>query len=245
MGAFRSLLGVLLLATGIVAAAGERVLRVAALTNSPPMSYVDASGNLTGFQIGIARALCEVMEVRCEMAIVSLERIVDAVAAGEYDFAAVGLLDTPERRAKILFTKAYYHSNSAWVARPGVEPGAPGLRVATVAGSAQFRYARSQGWKVVAVSQHSEFSNVLAKKEADAVLAPMTTALTLRQDRSLQHLGLATSFIKQPELSGDVYMIVDPRNPALREALDRAIDRVKRDGRFDRLNTEYLPFRLQ
>lgn len=245
MGAVRLLLAWLLLTTGIAGAAGERVLRVAALNNSPPMSYVDANGNLTGFQIGIARALCEVMEVRCEMSIVSLERVVDVVAAGEYDFAAVGLLDTPERRAKILFTKAYYHSNSAWVARPGIEPGAAGVRVATVAGSAQFRYARRQGWKVVAVGQHAEFSGVLARNEADAVLAPMTTALNLRQDRSLQHLGLATSFIKQPELSGDVYMIVDPKNPALREALDRAIDRVKRDGRFDRLNTEYLPFRLQ
>lgn len=245
MGPFRLLLTLLLLAMSLAAPAGERVLRVAVLTNSPPMAYVDAAGNLAGFQIGMARAMCEVIEARCEMTIVPLERVVDAVAAGEFDFGAVGLLDTPERRAKILFTKAYYHSNSAWVARPGIEPGGAGVRVATVAGSAQFRFARSQGWKVVAVSHHSEFSGVLARKEVDAVLAPMTTALTLRQDKSLNQLGLTTSFIKQPELSGDVYMIVDPKNPGLRDALDKAIDRVKRDGRFDRLNTEYLPFRLQ
>lgn len=246
MGSLRVLLAFLMLsAANCPALAGERLLRVAVLTNSPPMSYVDGAGNMAGFHVGMAKAMCEAIEARCEMSIVSLERVVDVVAAGEFDFGAVGLLDTPERRAKILFTKAFYHSNSAWVARPGIEPGGAGVRLATVAGSAQFRFARSQGWKVVAVSHHSEFSALLAKKEVDAILAPMTTALTLRQDKSLNHLGLVTTFMRQPELSGDVYMIVNPKNPELRDSLDKAIDRVKRDGRFDRLNTEYLPFRLQ
>lgn len=246
MGVLRVLLAFLLcLAASCPALAGERLLRVAVLTNSPPMSYVDGAGNMAGFHVGMARAMCEVIEARCEMSIVSLERVVDAVAAGEFDFGAVGLLDTPERRAKILFTKAYYHSNSAWVGHPGFEPGGPGVRVAAVAGSAQYRFARSQGWKAVAVSHHSEFSGLLAKKEVDAILAPMTTALTLRLDKSLSQLGLVTTFMRQPELSGDVYMIVNPKNPELRDSLDKAIDRVKRDGRFDRLNTEYLPFRLQ
>lgn len=246
MGFLRGLLAFLmLLAANCPALAGERLLRVAVLTNSPPMSYVDGTGNMAGFHVGMAKAMCEAIEARCEMSIVSLERVVDVVAAGEFDFGAVGLLDTPERRAKILFTKAFYHSNSAWVARPGIEPGGAGVRVAAVAGSAQYRFARSQGWKAVAVSHHSEFSTLLAKKEVDAILAPMTTALTLRQDKSLNNLGLVTTFMRQPELSGDVYMIVNPKNPELRDSLDKAIDRVKRDGRFDRLNTEYLPFRLQ
>ena len=34
-------------------------------------------------------------------------------------------------------------------------------------------------------------------------------------------------------------------NAYLQPRLDAAIDRIKRDGRFDRINTKYLPFRLQ
>nr|WP_299159334.1 transporter substrate-binding domain-containing protein [Accumulibacter sp.] len=46
-------------------------------------------------------------------------------------------------------------------------------------------------------------------------------------------------------MSGDVGFSIDPRNPQLRDHINAAFDQIKRDGRFDRLNTEYLPFRLQ
>lgn len=77
------------------------------------------------------------------------------------------------------------------------------------------------------------------------MLIPMTTSLTLRQDPSIQPLGLVTTIMSQPELSGDVCFAVDPKNPELRERINKAFDKIKQDGRFDRLNSEYLPFRLQ
>lgn len=225
--------------------ADEPVLRVAILTNSPPMSYTDDAGNPAGFNVGVARALCATMKVRCELTVVELSRVVDAVAAGEFDFSAVSLLPTPARQAKVLFSKPYYRSNSIWFARPGVEPGAATARVATVAGSAQYRYAKAQGWNVSTVHDHAEFPALLAEGRVDAVLIPMVTSLTLRQHPAIQPLGLETTVVQAPELGGDVCYSVDPRNPELRERINMAFDQIKRDGRFDRLNTEHLPFRLQ
>lgn len=235
----------LVLGTFPPAQASERALRVAVLGESPPMSYVDARGKLAGFNIGLAQALCEAMAAGCTLTVVPLERVVDALAAGDFDFAAVSLLDTPERRARVLLSRPYYRSSSIWFARPGVEPGAPSVRVATVAGSAQWRYASAHGWRLVTVRHHAEFPVLLAEGKADAVLIPMATALILRQDRSIQSLGLATTIMQQRELTGDVCFAVDPQNPELRDQINKAFDRIKLDGRFDRLNTEYLPFRLQ
>lgn len=225
--------------------AAERALRVAVLTNSPPMSYTDAGGKPDGFNIGVAHAVCEAMAQRCELTVVSLERVIDYVAAGEFDFAAVSLLDTPERRARILFSKPYYRSSSVWFAKAGVEPGAASVRVATVAGSAQFRYAQARSWNVAAAQHLTELTTLLAEGRADAALIPMASALTLRQERSVQRLGLMTTLMSQPELSGEVCFGVDPQNPELRDEINKAFDRIKRDGRFDRLNSEHLPFRLQ
>lgn len=171
--------------------------------------------------------------------------MVDAVAAGEFDFAAVSLLDTAERRSRVLFSKPYYRSSSIWFARPGVEPGAAGIRVAAVTGSAQSRYARAHGWNIVNVPHHAEFPALLTERKADAVLLPMASALTLRQEPSIQSLGLVTTVIQRPELSGEVCFGIDPQNPELRDQINKAFDRIKRDGRFDRLHSEYLPFRLQ
>ncbi len=238
----RSLFFALMVVVGLLHAE-DRPLRVAVLTDAPPMSYVDAAGNPAGFNVGIAQALCEVMEVRCLVSSTSLQWVVDAVANGEFDFAVVSLLATPERRAKVLFTKPYYRSNSVWFAPSGIKPGE--ASVVTVAGSAQYQFARSQGWKVSTVRHHSAFPALLESGAVGAVLVPMATALSLRQEPAIRKLGLTTTVMQNPELSGDVCISVHPKAPELRDRLDRAIDRIKRDGRFDRLNTEYIPFRLQ
>lgn len=182
---------------GLPVDASERTLRVAVLGKAPPMSLVNAAGKLAGFNVRVAHALCDAMSVRCELTATPLERVVDVVAAGEFDFAAVSLLDTAERRSRILFSKPYYRSSSIWFARPGVEPGAAGIRVAAVTGSAQSRYARTHTWNIVNLPHHSEFPALLTERKADAVLLPMASALTLRQEPSIQSLGLATADLHQ------------------------------------------------
>ena len=53
----------LLLAVVGLAHGAERVLKVGVLHHSPPMSYVDASGGLTGFNVEIMRELCKELAV--------------------------------------------------------------------------------------------------------------------------------------------------------------------------------------
>ncbi|QKV57933.1 MAG: transporter substrate-binding domain-containing protein [Dechloromonas sp.] len=102
--------------------AAEQALRVAVLENSPPMSYRDADGRLTGFSAEIIRAVCAEMQVRCELQPIVLERVLDALGSGEIDIAAVSLLDTPERRARILFATPYFRSTSCGSPNPACSP---------------------------------------------------------------------------------------------------------------------------
>lgn len=233
----------LLLATP--APAGETAYRVAVIGNSPPMSYIDERGQLNGFNIAIAHALCATMAIRCELRQTPLDQVVDKVAAGEVDFAVVSLLTTPERRARVLFSKPYYRSLSVWLSRPTLAPGSAGATVAVVRGSAQARYAEAQGWPTLPVANHAELPALLAGGTAQAALVPMLTAIGLMTERSLQDLSLRPLPVSDPLLGGDVGISIDPRQPALKERIDAAIDAIKRDGRYDRINTQFLPFRLQ
>ena len=221
----------------------ERELRVAVLTHSPPMSYFDEAGDLTGFDVEVMRALCDVMAVKCVPVPVSLDRVVDAIAAGEFDFAAVSLLATPERRARVLMSKPYYRSISVWFARPGVVPG--GALAGVVRGGVQARYAQAQGWRSVALETHAEVVTALVQGKVEAALMPMPTAVVAQQDARLHPLGLATTLLRDPQLAGDVCLSVNPRSPELLARINEAIDRIKRDGRFDRINSRFIPFRLQ
>lgn len=239
----RSILATLCLVAGAVTAA-EQTLRVAVLENSPPMSYRDADGRLTGFSAEIIRAVCAEMQARCELQPIVLERVLDALGSGEIDIAAVSLLDTPERRARILFATPYFRSTSLWFARPGVQPGDRGIRVAAVKGSAQERYARSQGWDTVAVPTNGELGQPLLAGVAQAAIVPMNTSLALTKDKDFQALGLTSTIMKAPELIGNASFGISPRRPELKEAIDGALEKIKRNGVYERINSQFLPFRV-
>ena len=68
----------LLLALVGLAHGAERVLKVGVIHHSPPMSYVDASGGLTGFNVEVMRELCKELAARCETVVLTLDRVVDA-----------------------------------------------------------------------------------------------------------------------------------------------------------------------
>ena len=219
-------------------------LRIAVLENSPPMSYRDASGKLSGFSAEIIRAICEEMNARCEFQVSTLDRVIESLVQDEIDIAAVSLLDTPERRSKILFAKPYFRSITLWFASPGILPGNPNIRVAAVKGSAQERYALQQNWLVVGVPTNGQLGEPLLAGVAQAAIVPMTTALNLQKDKSFQQLKLEATVMQVPELTGQASFGVNPRRADLKQAVDDALEKIKRNGVYDRINTQFLPFRI-
>ena len=227
------------------AAESAAALRVAVIGASEPMSYRDARGKLTGFNVELARELCATMKHRCEVIPVALGEVVETVARGDVDFAAVSLVVTPERSQRVLFTKPYYRSVSVWVSAPAVGPGAANASVAVVRGGVQAGYARSQGWRVLELDSHAQIPEAAAAGRVNATLVPMLTGVGLIRNPAITRLGWTYRLLTAPEISGDVSFPVAPRRPELRDRLNGAIDQVRTDGRFDRVNSEFLPFRLQ
>ncbi|MDP2881143.1 MAG: transporter substrate-binding domain-containing protein [Azonexus sp.] len=225
-------------------AADQPALRVLVLDNAPPMSFRDEFGHLTGFSVEIARAVCSEMRVNCTFDVTTQSAMLPAMSQGKADIAAVGLLETPERRARMLFAKPYYRSMSLWLARPGVAPGRAGVRVAVVDGSVQEAYGRKQGWEMHVVATHGELAEPLLSGKAQAVLAPMITAINLQKTEAFRQLGLATTVIQAPELSGDAAFGISPFRPELQKEINAALDRIKRNGTYDRINSRFLPFRV-
>jgi ABC-type amino acid transport substrate-binding protein len=208
------------------------------------MSYRDASGKLTGFSAEIIRAICEEMNTRCEFQVSTLDRVIESLVQDEIDIAAVSLLDTPERRSKILFAKPYFRSISLWFASPGILPGHPNIRVAAVKGSAQERYAVQQNWQIVGVPTNGQLLEPLLAGVAQAAIMPMSTAFNLQKNKSFQQLKLESTVMQVPELTGQASFGVNPRKPELKQSVDEALERIKRNGVYDRINTQFLPFRI-
>ncbi len=221
------------------------VLRVAVLEGSPPLSYRDAAGKLTGFSPAVAQALCDELAVRCEFRAARLEYLIDDLAAGHFDIAAVGLINTPERSRKVLFTGPVYRSVALWIAKPGVEPGQAGVRVTVFKGSVHESYARARQWDVVAAQDEHEMIEQLSAGVARAAVSPLMTSLGLQQNPRFIRLGLKGTRLEVPELEGNACFAINPRRADLKEPLDKALAKIKRNGTYDRINSTFLPFRVE
>lgn len=208
------------------------------------MSFRDAGGQLTGFSVDVGRALCAEMRVVCEFQPMRFAAIPEALKSGQVDFAAVSFLDTPERRTQMVLAKPYFRSVTLWLSAPGLQPGQTGTRVLVVKGSAQERFANRQGWTVVTVASHAELVPSLAAGRVDAAMIPMMTATHVLASPTVQALGWVQKVMSEPELGGSASFGISPARAELKPMMDAALDRLMRNGEYDRINSQYLPLRI-
>lgn len=234
----------LLLAVTAPAGADPTRLKVAVLDDAPPLGFRDSNGQLTGFSIGVMRALCAEMAAHCDFEVRRLEYLIDDLAAGHFDVAAIGLLSTPERRQRVLFSRPVYRSLTVLFSRSGAQPGQSDVRLSVFKGSAQERYVKAQGWDSIGAQTDREIIDQLKAGVTQACIVPLMTSLNLRQDPAFLKLDLQMSVLKVAELDNNAAFAISPRRPELKAPLDKALERIKTNATYDRINSQFLPFRV-
>jgi ABC-type amino acid transport substrate-binding protein len=184
------------------------------------------------------------MHANCHFVVAPFAEMLPGLEGGKFDVAAVSMLNTPERRARVLLSKPYYRSRTMWFGRPGINPGDEKVRVAVMSGSAQERYAQAQHWQTRSVPGHADLAEQIAQGYAQAMLTPQSNAIYLMQQASFRKLGLVSQVMDGEGLGGDVSFGIAPGKVELKKNIDMALERINRDGRYDRINSEFLPFRI-
>ncbi|GIK98216.1 MAG: ABC transporter substrate-binding protein [Alphaproteobacteria bacterium] len=90
-------------------------LRIATEGAYAPFNYLNDQGNVQGFEIDLARAMCDEIGVTCEFVVQDWDGIIPGLLAQKYDAIIASLYITDERRERIAFSDKYYQVPARFV----------------------------------------------------------------------------------------------------------------------------------
>ena len=110
-----SMIPLILLTPGI---AGDwDKIKIATEGDYPPWNYTNASGNLVGFELELAKELCTRMNATCEIIPQKWRGIIKGLNAGKYDAIMAAMSITEDRKKLVKFSRSYAGTPNVFVVR--------------------------------------------------------------------------------------------------------------------------------
>jgi polar amino acid transport system substrate-binding protein len=93
------------------------VIRFVTTDDFPPFNFLDANGHLTGFNVDLARAICDELAIRCTIQAREWGELVERIADKTADAAIAGIAVTAVNREKLDFSDIYLRAPGRFVVR--------------------------------------------------------------------------------------------------------------------------------
>ncbi|MEH6578840.1 MAG: transporter substrate-binding domain-containing protein [Amphritea sp.] len=248
----RKLFAVATLITGSLmsaqsAMAGDKI-RIATEGAYAPFNMVDANGELKGFDVEIANALCAQMKADCEVVAQDWDGIIPGLRARKYDAIIASMSITEERMRVVDFSEKYYSNVLAFVTPKGssistTKEGLKGLTVgaqrATIAG----QYLEDNLADVVNIklydTQDNAYLDLLAGR-LDLLLSDKFPAYDWLKTEDGQKFAFNGGDIDIDDKIGIAVRKGDP----LKDKFSAAIKAIVADGTYEKINAQYFPFSI-
>ncbi|MEI7352903.1 arginine ABC transporter substrate-binding protein, partial [Pectobacterium parmentieri] len=220
-------------------------IRFASSATYPPFESLDASNEIVGFDMDLAKALCKQMQATCTFTNQAFDSLIPALKFRRYDAVISGMDITPERSKQVAFTQPYYANSAVVIAQKGKFSdfaAMKGKRIGMENGTTHQKYMHDKHPEVQTVSYDSYQNAVLDLKNGriDGVFGD--TAVVNEWIKTSPELTTVGEHVTDAEYFGTgLGIAVRPDDKALLEKLNNALDAIKADGTYKTINDKWFP----
>jgi len=217
----------------------------------PPFDYAGQDGNPVGFNVDLARQICEELHLTCTVQMRRFDTLFDALNDNRGDAAIASISVTPEARKRADFSAPYYRPAARFAVRKdaNIDDVRPerieGKKVAVVAGTAHEQYLRNlfTEAEVRAYPTGEAAREALKRGEVDLLFGDgFGLAFWLNGTESGGCCTFAGGpFIESRYFGEGVGVAVKRGNDTLRLAINWALFGLWEKGRFTDLWLRYFP----
>ena len=227
------------------------IIRFLTETDYPPFNYAGPDGAPTGFNIDLARLICEELKVACTVQMRRFDTLISALNTNNGDAIIASIATTSEMRTRVDFSDPYYRTPARFVARrdsaiDDVRPEAlEKKKIAVVAGTAHEAYLKTlfteAELRPYPDADAARFA--LKRGEADLLFGDgVSLAFWLNGTDSANCCAFRGGPYLESRFFGEgVGIAVRRGNDLLRQAMNWALFRLWEKGRFTDLWLRYFP----
>ncbi|KXF78686.1 amino acid ABC transporter [Paramesorhizobium deserti] len=230
-----------------------RRLRFLTSVNFPPFNFIDSGGKLAGYNIDLARAICDELAISdiCQIEAMPWSELRDRLKAGDGEAIIAGLEPTAEGRAEFAFSRPYLGLPARFVTQHTATLNEPlgqnlrGKRTGVVTGTAHEAMLRRYfpDADIVGYTQRDQLLADLKAGKLDAVFGDgMTLSFWLDGNASEGCCAFSGGPYLSPQFLGEGMTIaVAGDNPQLAAAFDYALKALEEKGVMTELYLRYFP----
>lgn len=223
------------------ASTSTKNIRIATESSFKPFSYLDNQGQLVGFEIDLANALCEQMQANCEITSQDWDGLIPTLQANKSDAIMAGMSATEERAQVVDFTDAYFDNTLILIGKKGMPAtidDVAGKTVATQQATVSADYLKEHQPKAL-IKTYDKQDNAyldLTAGRADFMLSDIVPALDWLKTEAAQDFEVKG----EPIDIGDKVAIAVRKDDALKDEFNTALATLKSNGTYDDIVKKYF-----
>ena len=216
----------------------------------PPFNNLESDGSLTGFDIDIAKALCEEMKAECTFVTQDWDGIIPALIAKKFDAIVASMSITEERKQQVDFSKKYYNTPPAIVVpkdsdiKDATPEALAGKTLGAQGSTTHSNYAEAhmKDSEVKLYPTADEYKLDLGNGRIDAAIDDVVVLSEWLKTEDGACCKLLGTLPIDPVINGEGAGIAVRKGDPLADKVTQAIAAIRKSGKYQEINAKYFPF---